>query len=147
MALLLPSLSIAAPPQACTEIGCPDGLLIEVPHNYRWQRGNYRFSFVLDKKRVLCTGRLPLRPCGERTIHCNQPGVQIMESGCALDPRSQGFGLISIDGYPQQVAADIRWKRQRIASLKAKPDYRTLKPNGPSCPTKCKQASLSLPIR
>ena len=140
---------MASPAQAqrpCTEIGCMNGLTIEIPFDYQWQRGAYVFDFDLDGKAVHCTGSLPLKSCDQRSLTCNAEGVMIMESGCAL-PNGHGFGMITIDSSPASASVRITRNGQTIAQSSWKPAYKITQPNGPACEPTCRQATVSITLK
>jgi hypothetical protein len=142
-------LLMANPAQAqrpCTEIGCMNGLTIDVPLDYRWQPGAYVFDFNLDGKAVRCTGSLPLKSCDQRSLTCTAEGVMIMESGCAL-PDGHGFGMITIDSSPASASVRITHNGQTIAQSSWKPAYQITQPNGPRCEPTCRQATVSLTLK
>lgn len=81
------------PQQACTLIGCADGLAVALQSASEWPDGTYRFEIQADDVHVMCRASLPVPPCtGSREIPpisivaCDPMGVvQIVESGCALE--------------------------------------------------------------
>jgi hypothetical protein len=146
IALLLLMVISAQAQRPCTEIGCMNGLTIDVPLDYRWQSGAYVFDFDLDGKAVRCTGNLPLKSCDQRSLTCNAEGVMIMESGCAL-PNGHGFGMITIDSSPASASLKITHNGQTIAQSSWKPAYKITQPNGPRCEPTCRQANVSLTFK
>jgi hypothetical protein len=86
------------PPQACTLIGCADGLAVALESGSEWPDGTYRFEIQVDDVHVICRASLPVPPCtGSRDIPpisivtCDPMGVvQIVESGCALEHLAPG---------------------------------------------------------
>src|SRR5688500_14606835 len=89
-----------AQPQACTEIGCSDGLFVRVTPGAPWPHGAYRFVVEADGVTTTCTGALPLADCSTRAITCDREGVSITESGCALPPSEHAFGDLQLPGTP-----------------------------------------------
>jgi len=147
LALLLCHPAMAAeiaPPTACTEIACVDGLTLEVTPDYAWAAGNYVFNFVLDGAAITCRGALPLPSCEQSSIRCDKAGVQITESGCALDPDAQGFGSITIPNAPKQVAVTITHNNKILVQKNFAPHYNTTNPNGKQCVPQCHQAQEML---
>jgi len=142
--LMALSAAAHAQPQACTQIGCVDGLTISVPMEYEWKKGNYAFDFLIDGRSVKCSGALPLKSCEEHNITCSSDGVMIMESGCALPPEAHGFGDIMLGSDPRQVAVKIRYNGEQIASGNWTPHYQSAQPNGSGCGPVCRQASVKL---
>lgn len=139
---------LAAPPagaeQACTEIGCLDGLTLDVASDHRWPAGKYSFNFRLDGRAVNCTGALPLKPCGEPGIVCDGPGVMITESGCALPAAAHGFGPVMLPGGPQKLQVAVSHNGRLLTEKSLTPQYRESRPNGPQCEPLCRQASAAL---
>jgi hypothetical protein len=131
--------------QACTQMGCTNGLILSVDPDYDWKNGVYVFDFFLDGKNVKCNGMLPLQPC-ERgpSISCNKEGVMITESGCALAKSAHAFGDIVIEGSPKRVLARITRNGKPVVTRTLVPRYETLRPNGPSCGPVCQTASHDL---
>jgi hypothetical protein len=82
----------SGPMQACTLIGCADGLAVALESGSEWPDGTYRFEIQADDVHVMCRASLPVPPCnGSKeippisSVTCDPTGaVQIVESGCAL---------------------------------------------------------------
>jgi hypothetical protein len=134
------------PPQACTEIGCQDGLLIRVTPTEAWPHGAYTFTVEADAKTTTCTGSLPLPACGTPGLTCDGPGVTIGESGCALDPAQHAFADIMFEATPTSVTVGVDLDGRTIASQTFTPEYQTVQPNGPGCDPICTNASVELPL-
>lgn len=134
----------AAAQQACTEIGCQNGLQLTVDPNYRWLPGAYVFKFLVDGLTIQCRGNLPLPACATPGLICDHQGVTITESGCALPPAAQGFGTVMLDGAPQTVRVTIIRDTMLLADKNFKPEYRDGHPNGALCAPTCHQASMIL---
>lgn len=135
----------AAAQQACTEIGCTNGVTFSVDPARAWGRGVYRFSFIFDNKIVDCRARLPLKPCAEGpSVTCDGTGVMITESGCALPKESHGFGDIHIDGAPTRVVARVIYNNKLLVTRTIRPAYRESRPNGPQCGPVCRSAAYDL---
>lgn len=131
--------------QACTEIGCIDGIVLRGDEGRDWKTGNYIFSFILDGRQVQCHGELPLKPCEEGlSLSCNKKGIQITESGCALPASQHAFGDIIIAGDPRKVMVRITHNNQTIVTRTIVPQYTTLQPNGTGCGPVCKSAAYNL---
>lgn len=135
----------AAAQQACTEIGCTDGVTFTVDPAREWGQGVYRFSFIFDNRIVDCRGRLPLKPCEEGpSITCDAPGVTITESGCALPKASHGFGDIHVAGTPGRVMARVIYNNKLVVTRTVRPAYQQSTPNGPQCGPVCRSAVYDL---
>lgn len=137
----------AQPQQACTEIGCLDGLTISTSLDYVWKPGKYNFDFLIDGRAVKCTGALPLKPCETHSITCSEEGVMITESGCALPADAQGFGDIMLGSGPRTIKLTITRDGESIAAGNWAPKYQTSQPNGPACGPVCRQATVKLDLR
>ncbi len=142
--LLCGGQAFAADPVACTEIGCVDGLVLNVAPDYHWAPGDYVFAFKIDGQPQTCRGSLPLKPCGEPSVICDGSGVMITESGCALPPDAHGFGTITLANGPAQVDVTITHNGQTLVQKTITPTYKTSRPNGPQCEPQCRQASVEL---
>ncbi len=131
--------------KACTQIGCIDGVMLRGDYDREWKNGNYRFELVLDNRRVTCTGELPLKPCGEQSLHCDKDGVMITESGCALPKSAHGFGDIHIQDDPRKVMVRITHNNKPILTRTiVRVDYQESRPNGDGCGPVCRSASYDL---
>ncbi len=140
---LMPFTARAGMP-ACTEMGCTDGFTIDVPPDYKWPFGAYTFTFMVVGKTTVCKGSLPLKDCESRSITCDKPGITIMESGCALPPESQGFGMITLDSFPRTLDLKIEHDGEIVVQRSFNPVYTDMVPNGAQCEPKCRQATVRL---
>lgn len=133
------------PPRACTEMGCLDGLRIELKSD-AWPDGVYRFEVEADGASIVCQGSLPLPACGTAAITCDQGGVIVGESGCALPPAQHSFSELIFEGAPERVSLNVEHEGAIRVTHEVQPEYRTVTPNGPDCEPTCTQASLVLEI-
>jgi hypothetical protein len=145
--LVSPFYAYASTPRACTQMGCDSGLFIEIPASHRWKKGAYRFEFLMDGKKLTCSGRLPLRPCDEPSVECDDDGVHIAASGCALPPSQHGFGDILVDSLPKSMELKVFHNKREIGAAKGTPAYESLFPNGKDCGPECRQGRLQLKFR
>jgi len=131
--------------QACTEIGCVDGLTIST-EGMDWPAGYYKLKFLLNNKAsVECHGTLPLKPCPEGpSFSCNKQGITIGESGCALPKKAHAISDIRINAFPQKIVATIMRNGSTVHLRTLRPVYQTTQPNGPNCQPICKSATVSL---
>ena len=148
----VPPAEPASPGRICTEMGCVDGLTIELQSPAGWQPGAYRFEIELDQEKVTCEGSLPLRGCDQgASVQCTPAGgaerVQIAESGCALPPAEHSLPQIALPGGPARVKVTISRDGNAIGSQELSPAYRTVAPNGPECGPVCRQASAVITLR
>lgn len=130
------------PGKMCTEIGCVDGLRIQVEKATAWAAGSYTFVFDLGAA-VTCKGALPLKACeAGASLTCEPAGkVQIGESGCALAAEAQGFSDIQIAGAPRAVSLKISRDDQPLHAVTLTPVYKTSRPNGEGCEPECTSAA------
>lgn len=135
-----------SPPRACTDIGCVDGLRIELqPGSGHWDKGEYAFEIETPAGKTVCKGSLPLRACeGGPSLHCEGPQVMIGESGCALPAEQHGFSTIELASGPASATIVIARDGTELARKTTAPAYRVSTPNGPGCEPTCRQASDTL---
>lgn len=130
---------------ACTEMGCTNGLTLSVDPDYDWKNGVYVFDFFLDGKKVKCNGMLPLNACEKGpSLSCDKEGVIIIESGCALPKSAHAFGDIVISGKPSRVLVRITRNGKPVVTRTLVPKYETVRPNGPACGPVCTSARHDL---
>lgn len=132
--------------RSCTQMACTDGLTIRIDPNYKWQSGDYVFTFKSGDKVSTCKGSLPLKSCDSMSIACSATWAQITESGCALPKDAQGFGDITVNGYVNELSVTITHDGEPIARRSLAPRYNSSRPNGPGCDPVCCQAREELPI-
>lgn len=125
---------------ACTLIGCQDGLTIEVQAS-AWAPGTYVFDMTADGKSRRCEAKLPLPACDVQALTCTgDVEAQISVSGCALPAGSQGFGPITFRSGPANVEVAISRDGTSLGKGSFRPTYQTSRPNGPRCEPVCRQA-------
>jgi len=136
------------PPRACTDIGCTNGLHVQLTKATPWPAGAYELAFDIDGTAVTCTGSLPLPACeAGPALACDPAGrVQVGESGCALPPGQHGWADVHIDGEPARVHVTIRQGAAVLHDAEIRPEYRTLQPNGPDCEPTCRSASAAIAV-
>lgn len=132
----------------CTQIGCIDGLDVDVAKASPWAAGAYTFAFTLDGEKVTCSGALPLKPCeAGPSISCDvQDKVQIMESGCALEPSAHGWAGIHVPRAVQKFEVVIALDGKELINFGVAPTYKKSQPNGPDCEPVCTNASARLEL-
>lgn len=135
-----------AQPQACTEIGCSDGLVVRGTPGPPWPQGVYRFVVEADGITTTCTGALPLADCSTRAITCDREGVSITESGCALPPSEHGFGDLQLPGTPESISVTVQLGDRTVGQQTFRPTYQTSQPNGPGCEPICTNGSVTLAL-
>jgi hypothetical protein len=134
--------------QSCTEIGCVDGLQLELAPSEGWPAGHYIFSIEADGAMQTCTGDLPLPPCQNGSaLSCQGASLaSIGESGCALAPSAHGFANIGFQSMPMHVVVRIERDGMAIADRDLSPTYVTSQPNGPDCEPICHNASAQVAV-
>ena len=131
---------------ACNEIGCADGLVIDLSPNASWAPGQYRFTIVTDGQTTVCEGALPLPACEKPGLRCTTNVAMIGESGCAIEPAAHGFSDIRIASKPQSVTVKIERDGQTIVDHTLAPTYQRSQPNGPGCPPVCDNAHAQISV-
>lgn len=104
--------------QACTEIGCSSGLIVEL-------EGAVPASFQIEAATAGADAQVAECPDGAPAIEC--------------DPSSVFFR----DFLPDDVQITITWDGQSVTQEFA-PAYEELRPNGPGCPPVCSQARVTI---
>lgn len=137
-----------APGQRCTQIGCVDGLRVEMRPASGWAPGSYAFAVDLDGVKVTCTGALPLRACeAGPSLTCDVADkVVIGESGCALPKEQHAFSDLWVQSGPQKVEIVISRDGQELKREALTPAYTESRPNGPDCGPVCRSASATLTL-
>jgi hypothetical protein len=132
----------------CTQIGCLNGLQVEVNKATPWAPGAYTFALTLDDTQVTCSGALPLRPCDAGpSLTCDVPDrVIIGESGCALAPEQHGFSDIHVPAPVERFALAVTHEGQPLGGVDVKPTYVTSQPNGPGCEPICHSAAVQVAL-
>ena len=152
----------AAPAQACTEMGCVEGMLVHFvtppmlsageeifdhPRTYEVEveaddrRGSCRItvpcSIVVDE---VCTGDLRMRLLKDDSGWYNRKGLEDQRYGVT------GFTLPS---PPRQLRVRVLRDGELVGEHSAAPVVRELRPNGPGCEPVCRVGEpleLKLPI-
>lgn len=133
----------AAAEQPCTEIGCVNGLTIDLAPDLFEEEGIYEIRLVLDGRMVQCKGVLPLRKCEEGpSFRCNAKDVRISESGCALPEDQHTIPNLMIDGLPRKIMMSVEHGNVMQVTRTFRPTYLTSRPNGPLCEPTCIQSRV-----
>lgn len=132
----------------CTQIGCVDGLNVEVVKKSAWAPGAYTFAFTLDGEKVTCSGALPLKPCEDGpSLACDVADkVQVMESGCALEASAHAWGGLHVPRAVEKFEVTIAHEGQELITFGAMPKYTQSQPNGPGCEPVCNSAAERLEL-
>lgn len=134
-------------PRACTEIGCIDGLHIELEPNASWAPGRYRFVLEAGGAEQVCEATIPLPPCEAPPVTCSGASfAQIGASGCAMPPAQHGFATIHFPDAHEQVRVLVERDGEPLLDQALQPTYRTLQPNGPGCGPTCRSANARLSV-
>jgi hypothetical protein len=143
--LFVASCSQTIADQACTDIGCQNGLRLTWDQG-SWKPGAYTVEATLDGIKVTCEGKLPLAACDSGpTFHCSPSApLRVGESGCALPEAQHGLSGIDIDAAPAQVRIVVKRDGVEVSAQELTPKYTDSRPNGPQCEPVCHQASATL---
>jgi hypothetical protein len=131
----------------CTEIGCGSAFSVRFEKSGSWTSGHYRVDVSLDGRRVECAADVPLS-CELATPACDDPGVLLQLSGCALPPAMHAIsGVDILTDTPAEVSVQLLDDSGSLASGTWHPTYLTSQPNGPQCTPECRTAPpTTLPI-
>jgi hypothetical protein len=133
--------------KVCTEMGCVDGFHVGVDPEV-WPKGRYQLELEADGKKSTCEASLPLPACGKKAVSCKgDVEVMIGESGCALPPEQHGLGPFTFKGKPAKVAITVKRGGKEVGKASFSPAYKTVQPNGPSCPPTCEHATDKITVK
>lgn len=128
--------------QACTEIGCTDGLGIGFSFT---EPGAYAFQIVADGATITCSATLPLPPCEQAGATCSSPQAVLSASGCALPESQHSLEGLMLDGqHPASVEVVVERDGAELVRRTFTPQYQRVAPNGEACGPICHQASVQL---
>jgi hypothetical protein len=131
--------------RACTEIGCMNGLMLNIDPDYEWKWGFYEFTFLMEGRSVSCKGQLPLKKCEDGpSFRCSSDVIQIGESGCALPESAHGISMIQVNDTPRRMMVRVKRGGVDVITRTLTPEYQESKPNGPGCGPVCTSASYNL---
>jgi hypothetical protein len=116
LALLAACANYTEPSRVCTEIGCEDGLAVEVNHSLQQ-------SFTVTVR----AGTQALH-----TFRCD-PGQACRAFVASQTPEEVTIVIDAGGGQP-------------LVSRSYRPEYRLHRPNGPDCPPECRQATVVLNV-
>jgi len=124
---------------ACTEIGCGVAFSVQFQKSGTWLSGHYRVHVRLDGRTVECAADVPLS-C-DAAPACDDPGVSLQLSGCALPAASHAItGVDILTDTPAEVSVEVLDESGSLASGTWHPSYLTSQPNGPECSPECRTA-------
>lgn len=131
--------------KACTEIGCQDGLTLNVDPSFDWKWGRYDIALMFEGRTVNCYGYLPLKRCEKGpSFKCSSDKITIGESGCAMPESTHGISGIYINDAPARVIVRILRDKKAVITRTLSPEYQEMQPNGPGCGPVCRGASYNL---
>jgi hypothetical protein len=141
--------SIANVGRVCTQMGCLDGLHVELATTAGLGPGTYALELEADAAKGSCEVTLPLPPCdkGSATVCKGDVAVLVGESGCALDPAAHGFGPLTFKGAPARVRVVVRKGTAELGAATFTPTYRKVRPNGEGCGPVCQHATERLELK
>jgi hypothetical protein len=143
--LLMAGYAGQAQARECTEIGCQNGLILNVDPDYQWKWGRYEISFLFEGRSVNCQGYLPLKKCDKGpSFKCSSDKVVIGESGCALPESAHGISTIQINDMPGRMMVRIERDGKAVITRTLTPEYKESEPNGPGCEPVCNSATYNL---
>ena len=148
LALLLAPLLLACgkteDTAACTEIGCQDGLFIEL-NRLTWEPGVWTVSLTSDGVNTTCTATIPLDSTTPSS--CDRTGYQLTTAGSSLDVSEQAITDLYIPSIDiAQVTIIVEHDGVEVFSDSVQPSYQTSQPNGPDCEPTCTSANASLTL-
>ena len=131
--------------RACTEIGCQNGLTLDVEPSFDWKWGRYDIHLMFEGRSVNCYGSLPLKKCEKGpSFKCSSDYVTIGESGCAMPETTHAISGIYVDDTPDRVMVRILRDHKAVITRTLSPEYRESQPNGKGCGPVCRGASYNL---
>ena len=126
---------------ACTEMGCIDGLTVNFAPALMG-KGTYTFDVTVDGTAYACDATIPLE--GSSTV-CGTGGVvSIFLSGTELDPSKQSLPGVHVEGAPKSVQIQVHRDKALVADADLSPKYQEVQPNGPDCPPTCHSAAVDV---
>ncbi len=129
LALLLAA-SPAKAEQACTEMWCQEGLMLQLKST-DWPAGEYLFAINMDGAVTNCTGSLPFKTC-DGSVTCDSTDVTIGESGCAL-PEGHAFHAIMSPKTPEHLTVSIKRGDGKSFAFDSAVNQQCGFPNGTAC--------------
>ena len=126
---------------ACTEMGCIDGLSVTFDPPLAG-KGTYTFDVTVDGTAYSCDATIPLE--GSSTV-CGTGGVvSIFLSGTELDPGQQSLPGLHVEGTPKSVQIQVHRDKALVADADLSPKYQVVQPNGPDCEPTCHSAAVDV---
>jgi hypothetical protein len=133
--------------QACTEIGCSNGLSLSFTKaTTPWEPGMYQVDIDADGKKITCTTKLPLTASDPAPSSCTDANVLLGVSGSALPAAQQSLSELQFNTAPAHVTVTVTRDGAVIGTKDLTPTYKKSQPNGPDCEPTCNSASDTLPL-
>jgi hypothetical protein len=129
---------------ACTEIGCIEGLSVSFDPPLMG-KGTYTFDVTVDGTLHSCAATIPLE--GSSTVCGTGNVVSIFLSGTELDPSQQSLPGLHVEGTPKSVQIQVHRDKSVVADADLSPEYQIVQPNGPDCPPTCHSAAANVPTK
>lgn len=128
---------------ACTEIGCTDGLWVEVDFSPGLTSGDYEI--------VLNDGSMAPTTCtfevSEVASDCDGESICVQNADCDavwnLESGTVGFNL---EGTPSDLVVTVRQDSVDLSSVSLSPEYESVQPNGEGCEPTCEQATETVTV-
>lgn len=134
--------------QACTQMGCTDGLILRPDSDMLNDPGKYEITFYLDdnnQNQIVCMGQLPLKPCEQGdSFSCSSKDVRIGESGCAMPSSEHAIDDIYVFKTPKKIVMVTKHNGKAVMARTLRPKYIFTRPNGPGCDPQCVTSTVSL---
>ena len=128
---------------ACTEVGCTDGLWLEINFSPGFTAGDYEI--------VLNDGSMNPTTCtfeiSDVATDCDGDPVCVQGAQCdATWDVDGGKVTFNLEGTPSDVVVTVRQDEVDLASVSLSPDYETVQPNGEGCEPTCEQATETVSV-
>lgn len=128
----------------CTEVGCNDGMVIDLKKgNDAWEPGKYLFALDEDGKKSNCTVELPFTKAPNCTA-----GIQLFTRAETADASSTDPELHQVLTFSVATHVTLTISRDGVEIAKGDytPTYKEDAPNGETCGPVCHNTSEVLTI-
>jgi len=146
-------------PLACTDVGCSDGVHLEVREaRDAWPAGDYTVEISAGGDSHRCTATLPNPSpwtAESTTFKCDRTSLSASfrpTQGCdderdgGTDGVTCGVLALEVPGTPSSVQVQIDRDGQSILDESVQPKYREMRPNGEGCEPVCERSSAELTL-
>lgn len=140
-----PPMRPLAPGQACTEMACSSGFMIDMSTVVQ-PAGSYRIEIEADGQTFTCESRLPFASCDSpSSCTWRRPGtynrISVTMSGCAMPASQHTMPSIEFEGLcPAHVRARLLRGGSEVGRWESAMTYRRVVANGEGCGPVCAQA-------